>query len=543
MMKICKECGKSFEATNGMQKFCTDVHYRKCVICREPFEVTKYHLTAKDAKTTCSKKCATELRKRTNVNKYGGIAPACSSDVRERIEQTNLDKYGVKHAAQSDVFKQKSIDTSLARYGTTHFAKTNEGRAQVSERWQDNEFKQRVADKQRNTNLSRYGVNNIMKSTSVQEKNIEAKMTDATKINEFVRFKEDARTFIHELALDHMPTIRELTHILGVNESTIGVYIHKHNCSDLVNLHVSVMEQEVTEFIKHIDSDIHIENNTHQIIKPKELDIYLPEYRIGIECNPTATHNSSINVFDSHEHLMSSRYHQIKTQMCEDADVFLFHIFGSEWTHNRLVIQSMIRNVLGKNEYVIYARKTNIKEVSAVDAKEFLNSNHRQGNANSPIRLGLYDENNTLVSLMTFGKMRNTIGTGKEELSDCFELVRFCSRLNTSVVGGASKLFKHFIKTYQPNRVRSFSDRAHTRGTLYSNLGFQEVRRSDPGYVWVDTRTDIAYNRINAQKKNICKALNDNTIDLSKTERQIMIEHGFVQVYDAGTITWEWIEI
>ena len=60
------------------------------------------------------------------------------------------------------------------------------------------------------------------------------------------------------------------------------------------------------------------------------------------------------------------------------------------------------------------------------------------------------------------------------------------------------------------------------------------------GYVWVDELTDIAYNRVNAQKHNLKKFLNDDNIDLTKTEAQIMEEHGFVRVYDSGVITWQW---
>ena len=112
--------------------------------------------------------------------------------------------------------------------------------------------------------------------------------------------------------------------------------------------------------------------------------------------------------------------------------------------------------------------------------------------------------------------------------------------LNTSVVGGASKLFKHFIRIYNPKRIRSFSDRAHTKGTLYSNLGFIELRRSDPGYVWVNLATDKAYNRVNSQKQNIKKFLQDDSIDLTQSEKQIMEAHRFAQVFDSGTITWQW---
>ena len=33
MIKICKECGKEFEATDGRQKYCDRQHYRPCPVC------------------------------------------------------------------------------------------------------------------------------------------------------------------------------------------------------------------------------------------------------------------------------------------------------------------------------------------------------------------------------------------------------------------------------------------------------------------------------------------------------------------------------
>lgn len=39
MKKICKECGKEFEATNGRQKYCTGPHFRPCPMCGKQVEV------------------------------------------------------------------------------------------------------------------------------------------------------------------------------------------------------------------------------------------------------------------------------------------------------------------------------------------------------------------------------------------------------------------------------------------------------------------------------------------------------------------------
>ena len=137
---------------------------------------------------------------------------------------------------------------------------------------------------------------------------------------------------------------------------------------------------------------------------------------------------------------------------------------------------------------------------------------------------------------MTLGKPRVTVGNHTTE----WELIRFFSKLNTTVIGGASKLFKHFQDAYSPSTVISFSDVAHTRGNIYSKLNFKLVNISGPGYHWVDTTTDICYNRMIAQKHNLKKFLKDDSIDLTQTEKQIMEAHGFAQMFDSGTITWEW---
>lgn len=178
--------------------------------------------------------------------------------------------------------------------------------------------------------------------------------------------------------------------------------------------------------------------------------------------------------------------------------------------------------------------------MSNEDCCKFLDDNHRQGSLSASIRLGLRIKGtDELVSVMTFNKVRNTIGyTGQDNF---VELSRFCSKLNTSVVGGASKLLKYFLGINKNCNIVSFSDRAHTRGNLYSKLGFQPVKSSYPGYVWVNILDDSYYNRVSCQKKNLRNLFNDDSVDIyNKTEKEIMEEHGYAQVFDSGTIRWEY---
>ena len=453
--------------------------------------------------------------KETLLEKYGVEHISQTDEFKEKFKQTSLEKYGVENPMQSLDVQEKVKQTSLERYGATSYLASEVGVAATKKRIQEI-----------------YGVDSI---TQTAEWKLRA-MRVCTNIDEWMKFTSDCKSYIKS-HYSAKPTYHQLSKDLGTSVSTVCDFIYYHNARDLVSMSLSYMEEDVGQFLDSIEVKHHFHDR--RIIAPLEIDIVLDDLNIGIECNPTVTHNCSIPFLNRKENLMSYSYHKTKSDKGDANNIFIFHIFGYDWTHNQEVIKSMIRNLTNKTENVIYARKCEIKEVPWNDSIEFLEANHRQGSSNAKIRLGLFFEDE-LVSLMTFNKMRSTIGTGKEDLSECWELARFCSKLNTTVVGGASKLFKHFIQLVDPKQIRSFSDRAHTKGNLYSQLGFKEIRRSDPGYVWVDTATDKAYNRVNAQKSNIVKFLNDESIDLSLSESQIMVEHGFVKVPDSGTITWEW---
>ena len=121
------------------------------------------------------------------------------------------------------------------------------------------------------------------------------------------------------------------------------------------------------------------------------------------------------------------------------------------------------------------------------------------------------------------------------------ELLRFCNKLDHVVVGGASKLFSYFIKKYNPVRMISFSDVAHTTGNMYNKLGFRQISISSPNYVWVDPKTEKYFTRVTCQKRNLSKLFNEPNLDVqNQTEKQIMEQPGYVQVFDSGAVRWEW---
>lgn len=467
----CIECGSVFESASSYPPVCGNTHLRVCKGCKKLFIVTPQQIMSDTQ--TCSAKCRAVLAKQTFQSRYGVENPAQLESSKEKYRQTCIKKYGTDNAMKSDDVKAKNRATCIEKYGTESFTQTPEFIAKCKSTHQEKRGAdwatqtEETKSKRIATCLERYGVDNPSKSSS----EIADRMSYPENIQNLLEFRDDPAEFIRRMFTEP-PTLKQLADVCRVRDSSIGQIINDHGLRDLVSYTYSAMEDEVYQFLRELLPQAVIERNCRNVIKPYELDLYLPDYGFAIECNPTITHNSSIGGFGPSDAPKSPSYHQMETKMCDNKNIFLYHIFGYDWTHRREVCKSMIRNVLGLTSVKLYARNTRIQEVPAKDAHAFLEANHRQGGVHSKVRLGLY-ANGELVSLMTFSKMRNTIGTDGTDLGNCWELVRFCNKLNTSVIGGASKLFKHFVRTRSPERIRSFSDRAHTRGGLYETSGSQ----------------------------------------------------------------------
>ncbi len=280
-------------------------------------------------------------------------------------------------------------------------------------------------------------------------------------------------------------------------------------------------ENELKDFIKSLN--IEFIENTRNIISPLELDIYIPSHNLAIEYDGLYWHS---------ELYKPSNYHLNKTLECEKQGIQLIHIFEDEWLFKQDIVKSRLMNILGLTSNKIFARKTNIKEVSSNDSKLFLNDNHIQGSSIDKFRIGLYLDDE-LISLMTFGKPR--IALGSKSTENGYELFRFCNKLNTSVIGGADKLLKHFIKTYNPKNIISYADRRWSQGDLYEKLGFTFIHNSKPNYYYI----------INNKRKHRFAYRKDVLIkdgfDPNNTEHDIMLERKIYRIYDCGTITYKLI--
>jgi hypothetical protein len=467
-----------------------------------------------------SKKVMESLKK-ANIEKYGVENPQMLKDVREKAKRTMISKYGVEHPMLSDNIKNKLKETNLKRYGTENPL----GNAEVKNKAMNTimdlygvEFpiqNLEILKKIKNTNFKKYGVEHYTQTeeykTRMKEMTFDKNISIVNSESYNLLNSEAHEYFIECYICNNNFVIqRQLFRKRKLNSECICLV-----CNPIIN-GTSRKEKDLLEYIKNVYDGIIIEN--HKMVK--EIDIYLPEINIGFEFNGLYWH-SELN--------KNKLYHSDKKKFFKKQNIEIIQIWEDDWDYKSDIIKSIILNKINKSKK-IYARKCIVKELDNNDIiKDFLNKNHIQGFVGSKYKIGLF-YNGELVSIMTFGNLRKSLNSKSEEQK--YELLRFCNKLNFTVVGGASKLFKYFIDNFKVKEVISYSDNARSDGNLYEKIGFSLQHETDINYYWA--KNGIKYHRYNFRKDKLVK----NGADNSKTEVEIMHDMGYYRIFDCGSKKW-----
>lgn len=428
----------------------------------------------------------------------------------KRQQKTFRDKYGVDFFPQTENFAEKVKETKKLRYGDPNYVNV---------------------EKSKQTRLLKYGdpnYNNIAKCRETCEKKYGVHNFSLTP-----EFKD--------LINSRYSKIYEQYNIKNVGDKTVDILcdecgsmftIKKQLLYERNNLNRTICvncnpeglgrrSSQETEIVRYLtENDIRVVQSKKIDSSKQEVDIYLPDYSLGIEFNGLYWHSEKFRDKD---------YHLRKTNDCAKNNISLIHIFEDEWKHKRDIVLSILNNRLNINKNKIFARKCEVRLVPTKLSSEFLERNHIQGRVGSKVNIGLFYKDE-LVSLMTFGKGRLALNANKDE----WEMVRFCNKLNTTIVGGASKLFKYFLKEYNPTVVNSFSDIRYFDGKLYEGLGFKKHSTSKPNYWYVVN--DKRLHRFNFTKSKLIR----EGFDSKKTEFEIMSERKILKIYDCGNIKWRY---
>lgn len=534
----------------------------KCVVCNKELKHSNpCHPIKGFIVKTCSCKCAQlnpetrEKLKKNNLKKYGVeyvqqtenhkklLSKIMISKSIEEKQKTNekrmntcLEKYGVKSITQlpeiktkfsnsfkartkeeKELTKKKRFETRLKKYGNGNYTNIEKLKQTIANRTQ--EQNNEIIEKRKKTNMKKYGVEYSCLRKETLEKSAISKRKkhyiDYCLTDEFVEpcFSMDDYCDISRTSFEW-----KCKKCGKIFSSEIREHqSHMVRCLDCypLNPQYSKYEKEIVNFIKSF-YDGEIIENSKTLIYPLEIDILIPEKKIAIEFDGIYWHSDEI--------IKDNNYHLNKTELCEEKGYQLIHIFENEWMLKKDIVKSRIKNLLGKYDISIFARKCEVRELDKKMSTQFQIENHIQGAVFSPINIGLFF-NDELVSLMTFSKSRLT-------KKNQYELVRFCSKLNYQVIGGASKLLKYFEKHYNPKSLVSYADRRWSVGKLYYKLGFNLSHKSKPNYWYLKRGTFILESRIKYQKHKLINKL--KFFDNNKSEYENMKDNGYDRIFDCG---------
>ena len=464
----------------------------KCIVCGN--KATFKSLT-KGYSNYCSIKCSnsSDLKKgkikSTNLRKYGVENPMQSENVRNKFKSTCLDKYGVEYSGASLEVKNKIKSTLLNKYNI-------DSPLQLPQ-----------------------AINNREKSRLNKLKN---KYEEFEEINDGV--------YVCKCPHPHCNKCIEKIYLIRPSVFFDRRRDKTEPCTKLLPEQKSGISNTTLELsIQNILDEYNIEyiTNDRTILGGKELDIYIPSHNLAIECN---------GIFSHCNRHKDNNYHVMKSKLCRDKGIQLLHIW-EDWVKNKYdIVKSIILSKLGIYDNRIYARKCVVRELDYDISSKFLEENHIQGNTKSNVKLGLYYKDE-LISVMLFSKRNGCIG-GRFINNKEIELSRFCSKINTQVIGGASKLINYYIKYYHPISIVSFSSNDISNGNLYKKLGFESNMKYQGSYWWIKNGSYDRYHRSNFTKADIVKLNWKDVVDDTWTEEEVMYSKGYFKIVDSGQFKW-----
>jgi len=433
-----------------------------------------------------------EKRKETCVEKYGVEYASQSKEVKQKIKNTNLIKYGNEVAIRSEKIQNKIKENNLKNYGTEYaigseqiqekIRNTNKEKHGYEYPFQSKELRKIMEENRKKTNIKKYGTENIIQVPEFKEKAIQ--------------------TCIEKYGVPYNCMSKQC---LEANLNTISK----------INL----------KFKKRLDN-LNINNDLEFCLERQNYD-FICNHNILIEINPTYTHNSTTFIAFRNINIepKDKDYHFNKTKKANQYGYRCIHIW--DWDDENKIINLLTPKIN------IYARNLTVAKVNKKLCNDFLNKYHLQNTCRGQdICLGLY-KNTELIQIMTFGKARYN---DKYQ----YELLRLCTKPEYKVIGGAQRLFKHFLKTYNPKSIISYCDNSKFTGEVYHKLNMVLIDYGKPSKHWFNIFTNRHITDNLLRQRGYSQLHNDIEHKKGESNEQLMLEAGYFEVYDCGQSTYVW---
>lgn len=262
-------------------------------------------------------------------------------------------------------------------------------------------------------------------------------------------------------------------------------------------------EDQMYKFIESLG--VKVIPNDRKAIFPKELDMYMPDNKVGIEYDGLYWHKETSLVE--------------KTDICDDKGIRLIRFYEDEWNKKRRICKGLISSALNIYEQEIKLKDCKITEISELQYKQFLKNNHIHGNAESLYRYGLVYDDELVYAI------------GIKEYDDYYILNRICPKIGVHVQKALEKLLKHFHKENEDiTELYTYADRRTQNLQFYEHAGFELIKTMPCEYFYI-----VRGQRIGKFDGDDAVKLLKKKYKPSKTEEQNLHDNGYDKIYDCGS--------
>lgn len=261
-------------------------------------------------------------------------------------------------------------------------------------------------------------------------------------------------------------------------------------------------EEEIIEILKPLEC----EQGNRKILDGKEIDVYIPSLKIGIEYNGLLWHSESYG--------KDKYYHLDKLNECEKKGVKLIQIFEDEWVNHRDVCEYNIRSICGlKSGKYIPKDEYEIKDnVNKVEANEFIEKYCINKNNKFSVSIGCY-YNKKLFFLTIFRKING----------ESYIVNNIAIDTNYNGDNLLEAVLKYFIANYEFNAVKIICDRrwvGDVYDNFYTKIGFKVKRIIPPSFMYYNPYIKQFY-RFSKNEMNKIKAKINDSKNVKKYETKI----------------------
>jgi len=517
-VKVCETCKKEFDAGNKKNKKncsekCTELYRKnhKDERMKKIFDTIEKKYGKKSFFETDN---YYDNLKQIKKEKYGDE----KYNNYEKIKSSLKEKYDVEHPSKIKDYKEKSDQTKLLKYNDPNFNNREKAKKTTLDKYKvDHHLKTKESlDKLKQTNRDKYGVDYTLQTDKCKDN---LKKTNQNKFNSDYYFSSDLY-----LGIQKLNKTNKIKEILAKNDLKFDInqYNKLRIKTDEGKLHylkyqltcklcdnifewsfdsipicrrcypLTSISKQQGEFKDFLDSlNLEYVENTKKIIAPLELDFYLQDHKIAFELNGNYFHSEMGGN-------KLPNYHLKKSQLCNNENIKLIHIFEDEWMFKKDIVKSRIKNYLNLTPNKIYARNCEIKEITFMEKKLFLEENHIQGNDVNFKSYGLFLKNE-IVSVMTFCKPRLALGNklkNNQDKENSVELSRFCSKIDYNIIGGFEKLLNHFLKNNpETKEIFTYADcrwsGLNPENTVYHKCNFEYINTTKPNYFYFEKSNNI----------------------------------------------------